>query len=45
MSIASWGKRPPELPDQPPAPANHLAKAGVQPIRGLDKDIDDDIPF
>jgi hypothetical protein len=54
MSIVDWGQRPLELPDQPPPPpspppANHLAKAGVRPIRGLDKDIgkdiDDGLPF
>jgi hypothetical protein len=45
MSIIDWGKRPSELPDPPPVPVNHLAKAGVQPIRGLDQDLNDDVPF
>jgi hypothetical protein len=45
MNIVDWVKPPPELPDPPPVPANHLAKSGVQPIRGLDQDLDDDVPF
>jgi len=45
MTIIDWVQRPPELPEPPPVPVNHLAKAGLQPIRGLDQDLNDDVPF